>query len=73
MHHMVAGFIYTNLESRNCFGGADPVADLHHRMRLPLTIYVGSVQQEFILLRLFIHPPSMLLYVLVNESSVRAL
>jgi hypothetical protein len=73
MHHMVAGFTYTSLESRNCFGGADPVADLHHRMRPPLTMYVGSVQQEVILLKLFIHPPSMVLYVLVNESNIRAL
>jgi hypothetical protein len=36
LHHMVVGFhIVNNLESRNCFGGADSVADLHHRMPLP--------------------------------------
>ena len=48
MHHMVASFIYTNLESRNCFGGADPVADLHHRVGLPLTnnCTLGSAQQS---------------------------
>ena len=59
MHHMVAGFIYTNLESRNCFGGADPAADLHHRVRLPLTddcyLCVGPVQQRVHLVEA-VHP-----------------
>jgi hypothetical protein len=64
-HHIIGSWVSYIWNPRNCFGGADPVADLHQRTRLP--------QPEFILLRPFIHRPSMVLYVLVNESNIRAL
>ena len=56
MHHMVAGFIYVNLESRNCFLEAQvPSPTCIIAWAADNDLYVGSVQQEFIFVEA-VHP-----------------